>query len=315
MTLSIIIPALNEVNHIGGVIHSLIENDSTEKEIFIVDGGSTDGTQEKVLKLNEQNPNIKLLHNKDKYVSHGFNLAFRKSKGEYISLVGAHAKYPPNYFALCIDAIKTGKCDVAGGFLNQEGNSFIGKAISISMSSKFGVGNTEFRTVKKEAYVDSVAFAVYSRKVFEGVGLLDTELIRNQDDEFHYRINKAGYKILLIPELELTYFVRDSISRLFSQYYQYGYYKPLVFKKVKSAIRIRHIIPLLFVVYLFSLPFFVYFFPVLLIPIVLYLLLAMTFSLSSQKYSWKERIVSVFMYPILHTSYGLGYLKGLLKWK
>ena len=191
MIISIIIPTLNEIKYISDLVRSILSLDNTSKEIIFVDGGSTDGTFEYLFELSKINSSVKVIKNPEKYVSHGFNKAFMISSGSYISLLGAHSIYPNNYFARCIEEIEKGECNAAGGFLNQVGISHSGKAIAFAMSSKFGVGNTEFRTIKKTMYVDSVAFAVYDRKVFENVGLLDEELIRNQDDEFHYRLNKA----------------------------------------------------------------------------------------------------------------------------
>ncbi len=252
--LSVIIPTLNERAHIEALLKSIKQLDSVSKEIFIVDGGSLDGTREKIKELSYFDNNIYLIDNPDRYVSQGFNKAFKSSNGKYIALIGAHAIYPMDYFAACINAIESGQCDVAGGFLVQEGKNLIGKAIAKAMSSRFGVGNTPFRTTRKRMYVDSVAFAVYHRRVFDKIGLLDEELIRNQDDEFHYRLNRAGFRILMLPELEVVYYVRDSVKKLFSQYYQYGYYKPLVLQKVTSGMSWRHLIPSFFVLYLISLP-------------------------------------------------------------
>jgi len=312
--LSVIIPTLNEVHHIENLVQAIYENDSTPKEVFIVDGGSTDGTREKVRQIHLSNPNVRLIENLEKYVSNGFNKSFQVSKGKYISLVGAHATYPFDYFKTCIEAIESGDCEAAGGFLNQCGKFITGQAIAFAMSSKFGVGNTEFRTIKKTMYVDSVAFAVYDRKVIEKVGLLDEDLIRNQDDEFHYRLNKAGFRIKMIHDLEITYYVRESLKDLYRQYYQYGLYKPLVLKKVRSSVRIRHLIPAFFVLYLFSLPI-SFFFPIILIPLAFYFLIVLLI-FSKSSLPLKSRFYLFLVFPILHLSYGLGFLNGIsLLWK
>jgi glycosyltransferase involved in cell wall biosynthesis len=309
MKLSIIVPTYNEINHIENLINSINNLDIDEKEIFIVDGGSNDGTVKKLIELKEKYHNLYIVDNPDKYVSHGFNKAYSLTKGEYISLVGAHAFYPKNYFTKCIAEIELNSCDTAGGILKQTGIGLTGKAIAFAMSLKFGVGNTAFRTQKKRMYVDSVAFAVYKRSIFEKVGLLDQDLIRNQDDEFHYRINASGFKILMLPELEVIYYVRESLWKLFSQYFQYGFYKPLVLKKVSSAIKLRHVIPSFYIFYLFSLPIcFKYIFWM--IPLFCYIISVLYFSFKTNT-SAIIRLYMLTVFPVLHIAYGLGFILGL----
>ena len=308
--LSIIVPTFNEGAGIEKLIDSVHQKDGVAKEIFIVDGGSSDGTVEKVLEQAAIRPGLRLITNPDRYVSQGFNKVFALSTGRFIALVGAHALYPRHYFSACIQAIASGECDAAGGFLVQKGKTPMGQAIALAMSSRFGVGNTPFRTQRRRMYVDSVAFAVYDRKVFDKAGLLDEELVRNQDDEFHYRLNREGYRILMLPELEVTYYVRDSLGGLFSQYYQYGYYKPLVFKKARSGMQLRHLIPSGFTLYLLSLP-------LALIwvcgwfPLLAYAVLAFYFSFRSDA-PWPVRWRMPAVFPVLHIAYGAGFLMGFL---
>ncbi|REJ82329.1 MAG: glycosyltransferase family 2 protein [Bacteroidetes bacterium] len=304
--LSVICPVYNEKNYIEELIRSLLNSSPLEKEIILVDGGSTDGTREIITEWQSKHPEIILISNPLRYVSHGFNMAYRKSSGQFIAFIGAHAVYPSDYFVHALRYLKQEECEAVGGPLKQDGKSDMGKAIAYCMSSKFGVGDTEFRTSKEKKYVQSVAFAVYKREVFEKIGLMDEELIRNQDDEFHYRMNEKGLKILMVPEMQSTYYVRGSIKALFSQYYQYGYYKPLVLKKVKSGIRLRHLIPAGFVIYLLLLPF-VFWYYLLFLPLAVYLSSLLIFSLRSDKHFSK----ALRIYPVLHFAYGLGFLKGL----
>lgn len=313
MKLSVIIPTYNEVDNIGKLVQSLNEMDDLDKEIIFSDGGSDDGTRQKIAEAAEIYGNIVLVDNPGRYVSHAFNHACKVAKGSYIALIGAHAVYPADYFRVCAEHLDAGTCDAAGGFLLHRGRGATGEAIACAMSTKFGVGDTEFRTEPEKKYVDSVAFAVYNRRVFDVAGYFDEELVRDQDDEFHYRMNSLGLRILLIPELRVTYFVRNTLRGLASQYYQYGLYKPLVFRRVISSVRPRHLVPSLFVVYLVSLPL-ALLNKVWLLPLVLYCLLALFFSATSSL-SLSARLITPFIFPVLHISYGIGFLTGLMKFR
>lgn len=311
MQLSIICPTYNEINYIEKVCLSLVVNDGIEKEILFADGGSTDGTREKIKELAAKYANVYSIDNPDKSATHGFNTAFKHAKGKYIAFVGAHAEYGADYFKNAIKYLDANECDAVGGPLTQKGRGYQGEAIANVMSSKFGVGNTEFRTMKEKMYVDSVAFAVYKREVFEKAGLMDTSLRVNQDDEFHYRINKLGFRILMVPEMQATYYVRSSLKSLFKQYFNYGLFKPLVFKKVGGNIRLRHIIPSMFFLYLLLLPL-AFLMPFILIPLALYLILIILVSVSF-KVNFKSKILAIPVFPVLHISYGMGFFLGLFK--
>jgi glycosyltransferase involved in cell wall biosynthesis len=311
MKLSVICPTYNEIFFIDKLIDQLCYDDGLEKEILVTDGGSTDGTRERITSLMSKYSNLKLIDNPGRTSTKAFNTAFKLSTGKYIAFVGAHAEYNKSYFTSGINCLDKDECDVAGGPLNQDGKSAKGKAIALVMSSKLGVGNTEFRTESKKMYVESVAFAIYKREVVEQCGLMDETLPVNQDDEFHYRIRKMGKRILMIPEMSATYFVRNSYSKLYSQYFRYGLYKPAVLKKVSGAMRLRHVIPALFATYVITLPL-SFFYLLWLIPFGLYLLLIIFRSLSFDV-DWKIRLLSMPVFPIIHFSYGIGFLSGIFR--
>lgn len=311
--ISIVIPVLNEESFIENLLYGLLLEEELISEIWVCDGGSVDRTKELVLNISENQSKVKYVFNQNKYVSHAFNLVYPSAKGEFIALLGAHAIYPSKFLSNGLSYLQSGEADVVGGPLLQKGKGAIGEAIALAMSSKFGVGDTEFRTSDKKQYVDSVAFAIYRKDILEQTGLFDTVLIRNQDDEFHYRIKSFGYRILMVPEMRCTYFVRESHKDLFIQYYQYGLFKPLVLYKLRSALRIRHLIPAFFILYLISLPLamFTLFW---ILPVLLYLILNCWISMNS-KTGIAVRLWMMLTFPILHIAYGLGFLKGLfIKW-
>lgn len=312
--ISVLIPILNEVRHLDELLNSLIDqNDLGLCEFFLIDGGSTDGTHEKIVAWQKRVPFIYLIQNTQKYANFGFNKAFPLTKGRYIAFLGAHAEYPLHFLNNSIKYLNNNTCDAVGGPLIQKAKSIKGVAIAYAMSSKFGVGDTEFRTSSNKRYVDSVAFAVYKREVFHKIGLLDEELIRNQDDEFHYRMNAAGYKILMVPEMQCVYYVRETFSGLFSQYFQYGLFKPLVLTKVRSGIRIRHLIPACFVLYITLLPVLVLILgQFLFLPLVAYCALVFYASFVNNL-PIRSKFNACFTFPSLHLSYGIGFLIGLRK--
>ncbi len=315
---SIIIPCRNEEKYIGKCLDSLVKLDYPKNllEVFVCDGLSSDNTKEIVSNYKILFPFIKLLINEKQTAPYAMNRGISESRGDIIVILGAHTELFPNYIKACLDAFnKDPNIGCVGGFVENVPENSTSEIISFAMSSPFGVGNVHFRTGKSEGYVDTVGPGAYKREVFEKSGVFDVELTRNQDDEFNFRIQKDGFRIYLFGVKIARYFVRASYRKLFRQYYQYGYWKVYVNKKHKTITTIRQIIPFLFILFLINI-----------IPSYFYcnfvflssLLLLFFYFVSGFVFAYKIRgsLLNVFRiffcFGILHISYGLGYLHGLI---
>ena len=323
--ISIIIPIRNEQEKISGTINSILSQSyEGEIEIIIVDGMSNDGTREIINSYKEKYSYIKIIDNPEKYVSTGFNRALSISKGEIIIRIDGHAEAGKDYIVNCIKVLKNIDADCVGGFTHHHSNTLIGKHISVAQSSKFGTGGASFRTsFKYGSYVDTLAFGAYKRNVFLRNGGYDEELIKNQDEEFNYRLIQNGGKIWMDTSINSRYYVRDSLLKLFSQYYYYGFYKVRVFQKIRSIFSFRHFVPPIFVFTLISF-IVIGIFQKILLPILFlgggYLFMNITFSVyESVKHKTKSLVLLPIIYFIMHFSYGLGFLAGLVffanKWR
>jgi len=283
---------------------------------FICDGGSDDGTQEIIRDYIVSHPQFTLLHNVQRTTPFALNLGINHSKADIVIILGAHSELDKDFVKHNVSSFDVDPLIMCtGGVLDNVYENSTSQIIGAAMSSSFGVGNAHFRTGNKSGFVDTVAFGAYKKEIFNEVGLFDEELIRNQDDEFNFRVTKAGYKIYLNHLIKCRYFVRASFQKLYRQYYQYGYWKVFVNKKHQTITTIRQLIPLFFVLYLalllVSSVIHKYVFLALSVFGVLYLLLAFTFAAKQQKGSLSGIPGVVYTFFILHFSYGLGYLKGI----
>lgn len=309
--ISVICPVYNEEKYITNILDFFIRAFPTNKEFILVDGGSTDQTTSLIKDYQRIYPNIKLLHNPQKYVPYALNMAIQACEGTYIARLDAHTFYPDDYFLQCLAAMEESGADNVGGYIHSIGEGGTGKAIAYAMSSTFGVGNSSFRTKIRDGFVETVPFGFWKRAVFEKFGYFDEELVRNQDDEFNYRIIKNGGKIFQSSKIQSKYFVRNSLPALYRQYFQYGLFKPLVIKKIGQVVKLRHLVPAMFVLYLFLVPLVVLFFPWSLIPLLMYILAACWAS-SKSGFSFAGCIKVVAVFFTLHFSYGLGFIRGFL---
>jgi len=319
MLISVVIPCRNEVLNIEECVNAIYNSklkNGLSIEVILVDGLSDDGTLEVVNDLKKRYSTLIVVNNIKQVTPVAFNLGIKKAQGEFVQIIGARQIISANYLQGCIDTLNTDK-DIwcVGGGVENVYQTKESEIIGLAMASSFGVGAGNFRVAKKSEFTDTVGTPMYRMNVFTKIGYFNENLVRNQDDEFNYRVTSNGGKIFLNTEITIKYFVRASVSKLFKQYMQYGYWKVYVNKLHNTITSVRQLIPLFFVIGIILgaiLTFFSSIFTMLfLIGISLYCLLAIYFGVkSSSNVSKALRVMLIF--PVLHWSYGYGYLKGLI---
>ena len=317
---SIIIPARNEEKYIAKCLDSII-NSGYPKElltVYVCDGLSIDKTADIVAFYASHFSFIKLLINKDKTTPHALNLGLRADTSDIKIILGAHSEISIDFISNNIRIFNNSGNEnlmCVGGIIENIYESNKSEIIGLAMASPFGVGNANFRTGGKDGFVDTVAFGAYKNEIFEKIGYFNEELIRNQDDEFNYRIIKNGYLIYLSKEIKSKYYVRSSFKKLFSQYFQYGYWKVFVNKKHNTITTGRQLVPMLFVIFIIlggiiSLMF-VKLALIYMIGWILYILIALFYIIKLTK-RIKQYHLILYTFLLLHIGYGLGYLKGIV---
>ena len=316
---SVIMPVRNEAAYIARSLGAILDQDypADRLEILVVDGMSDDGTREYVLARQSDHPCLRLLDNPRGIVPPGLNIGIRQAHGDIIVRVDGHCEVAPDYVRRCVAHLLAGEAEAVGGPIETIGESDEAQAIALAMSSWFGVGGSAFRTVKDRAMlVETVAFPAYTRQTLERLGPFDEELVRNQDDEYNYRLLKSGGRVLLAPDVRARYYSRSSLRSLWRQYYQYGYWKVRVMQKHPRQMRARQFAPPAFVAALLgSAALGVLFRPFRLllgIVVALYLIANLMASMSVGRAHGMEYAPRLaIIHPILHLSYGLGFLAGL----
>jgi len=318
---TVIMPIRNEQRWIQRSLAAVFSQDypPDRLEVLVADGLSADGTRAIVHEMARHDPRVRLVENKARIMATGFNTALTLARGEIIVMLGGHAELSPNYVRACVRILKLKKADCVGGSLETICETPTAIAISLAMSSPFGVGDARFRIgAKKETYVDTVAFGAYTRKIIERAGPLDEELVRNQDDEYNYRLRKIGARILLIPEIRCRYYSRTSLRSLWQQYFWYGYWKVRVMQKHPRQMRLRQFVPAAFVMVLLATTLLAFLTP---IGRTLLALISGAYGLANLSVSawaackagWHHLALLPVAFTTLHLSYGFGFLIGLIK--
>ena len=312
---SIIIPVRNEEKYIENCIISILDQDYPKEkmELIFVDGDSTDKTKNIINKyIKTSKVIIKIINNPQKTVPFAMNKGIKISKGTYIIRLDAHSSYTNTYISACINTIEKTNADNVGALAITKGEGPIGSVFSRILSSKFGVGNSSFRTKGNSGYVDTVPFGTFQRSVFEKYGYYDERLDRNQDYELNYRIRKNGGKIYLNSDIEFSYYCRNTFFGIIKQSFENGKWNIITSKLCPGTMSLRHFIPFLFVlslILLSILSFNIFFFILLFIEILLYLTIDIIFSMRENNVI-RDFLLSILLYPVFHISYGTGSFFG-----
>ncbi len=314
-------PVRNEADFIARSLGCVLAQDYPRErlEVIVADGRSTDATRELVQAWQAEHPNLQLVDNPGCIAPTGLNAAIAQARGEIIVRVDGHCEIAPDYVRNCVRHLREDGVDGVGGPLETIGTTPLAAAIAAAMSSPFGVGGSAFRTIKDRTLLtDTVAFPAYTRAALERAGRFDEEMVRNQDDEYNYRLRKLGGRILLAADVRARYYSRSSLKSLFKQYFQYGYWKVRVLQKHPRQMSPRQFVPPLFVAalclallsavctawggWLAAVIGASYLFANLIASV-----------LTAVQSGWRQLFLLPPIFLALHLSYGAGFLTGLVK--
>jgi succinoglycan biosynthesis protein ExoA len=250
-TVSVILPVRNEGPFMERALAAIADQDypAALVECLVVDGASDDDTLEAVRRVAPRfGDRLQVLENPGRIVPTGLNIGLRAARGEVIVRVDGHCEVAPDFLRAAVNHLVRDSVAMVGGVLDTVGDTRTARAIAAAMRTPFGVGGSPFRAgVALPALSDTVAFPGFVREAIERAGPFDEELVRNQDDEYSYRVRHLGGRILLATDIRARYFSRGTLTALWKQYYQYGYWKVRVLQRHPRQMRARQFAPALLV--------------------------------------------------------------------
>ncbi|HEX3140527.1 MAG TPA: glycosyltransferase family 2 protein [Rhizobacter sp.] len=263
---SVIVPCRNERRYIEGFCAGVMAQQlppDWQLQLVVADGQSDDGTRELLARVAAAEPRVVWIDNPARIVSPGLNAALRVATGEAIVRMDVHTEYADDYVAQCLAVLAETGADNVGGPWRAEPDAHAGAtqhAVAAAFQSRWVAGGALSRQLDYNGFADTVYLGSWPRASFERFGGFDEQLVRNQDDEHNLRITRGGGRVWQSSRIRSIYRPRASLSQVFRQYLQYGYWKPFVMKKHGQAASLRHLVPGVFVlllgIFVLLLPFF-----------------------------------------------------------
>lgn len=315
---SLIMPFLNEAEHLPGVLASL-EKQTFPKDswrLIAVDNGSLDGGQALVAEAIAQGRlRGELVHASVRSIPFALNAALaRVCEDEFVIRLDAHTLYEPGYIA-AIDAAFAALPDDAwcvGGAPNPLPAADFGRALQVALyTNRFGLGPADFRSgsVAGPVRVSTVYLGAWRPGVLQRLGGFNPAWRANEDCELTERIAACGGHVYRIPLQSSLIVTRGPLTTI-RKFGTYGFWRAQTLRRFPRAIRPRHLIPPAALAVALGLAFSRARFA--LVP--LYALYALGTIGSRQR---GERVAvtagSLVFFPLVHTSYALGLLVGIVR--
>lgn len=316
--------AYNEADALSGLFKdiSLQDYPHNKIEVVFVDSMSTDKTYEMMEKFKETGygfRNISIVQCMKKNQASSWNAALMTARGDVIIRVDAHARIPKDFVSRNIMNLEDGENVVGGGRPNITSDISSWKLTLLAAEdSLFGSSVASYRrpSAQKE-YLDSLFHAAYRREVIAKVGGFNENLGRTEDNEFHYRIRKAGYKMCCCPDIVSYQHARNNLKYSVHQKYSNGRWIGLTLSECPGCLSYFHFAPFLFVMALLSCSILAF----LGLPLFLYVLLAIygmfdivnTVGCCTMKNVQPQFVLLPFIFPMLHIAYGIGTIVGLIQ--
>jgi succinoglycan biosynthesis protein ExoA len=330
-SVSVIVPCRNEAGHIATFLDSLWNQQISgiDLEVVLADGMSDDGTREALAAYaSRSRRRLLVIDNPGRIASTGLNAGIRAASGNIIIRMDCHTEYAADYIERCVQVLRETNADNVGGPARTKADGYVARAIASAYHSPFSTGGAKFHDENFEGFVDTVTYGCWYKETLERLGLFDETLVRNQDDELNLRLTRAGGKVWQSPAIVSWYRPRTRLTALFRQYFQYGFWKVPVIQKHRLPGSWRHLVPGAFIVSMAAL-------------LALWLMASLTGSrtlsaqsallfaagtglyasacliasaMAAKRHGWVLFPLVALVFLVYHSSYGLGFLCGLLYW-
>ena len=307
--ISIILPVLNEADHLEESLRSILSQDYLgDIEIILAIGPSHDGTEKIAQALADKDSRIVLVENPSGRTASALNIAIAATKYSIVVRVDGHSQIPNNYLSLVSKIIEeTGAVNV-GGVMDAQGRTLFERGVARAMKSALGVGASRFHTGGAAGEVDTVYLGAFRKEALIAVGCFDERFTRAQDWELNHRLRNAGGKIYFDPRLVVTYRPRSTVLALAKQYFNYGRWRRVVSRTHQGTINYRYLAPPIAVLgSSLSILMSLFFSTIFIVPLAIYLSFILLASFRIAR-SIGEIICMPLILLTMHISWGIGFI-------
>jgi glycosyltransferase involved in cell wall biosynthesis len=324
---SFVMPVLNERAYLRRAVETVLAQDvAGPTELILALAPSTDGTTELAGEL-ASDERIVLVDNPEADIPIGLNRAIRAARYPTIVRVDAHSELETGYTTRALATLDRVRAANVGGVMKADGRTPFQRAVARAYNSPIGLGGGAYHGGTQEGEAESAYLGVMRRDVLEEVGMFDESIRRGEDWELNLRIRRAGYRVWFDPTLAVTYWPRESWTRLGRQFSATGRWRGELVRRYGRGNSVRFFAPpalvlmlgLSIVVGMLQLTgvltgWWAIAASVVYLPVIAYALLVIVVALGrGGGTGWRDRLWTLAVLPTMHLSWGTGFLIGVLR--
>lgn len=309
---SLIIPVFNRPKEVDELLQSLTDISEKEKlEIIIVEDGS-DLPAEQVIKDHRSELNISYYYKENSGPGLTRNYGADKATGEWLIFLDSDCLIPKDYIKTLAQTLDNQTFDFFGG-PDKAHSTFktIQKAINYSMTSFLTTGGIRGGRSQLEKFKPRSFNMGIKAEAFRDIGGF-ADLRFGEDLDLSLRLESKGYKAQLVPEAFVYHKRRSTLGQFFKQVFNSGVARVYLSKIHPGSLKLVHLLPPAFTLYLFASAVFSPLFQYPLIPISLLIIAIFIHSTIANK-SLLVGLISVISSLIQLTGYGIGFLYSFIR--
>ena len=194
--ISIVVPSFNQGQFIKATLDSVLEQDYSDLECLVMDGGSTDDTLDVLRSI--QDSRLAWVSEPDRGQSHAINKGIQRATGELVSYLNSDDLLLPGALSTAVKALNDpavalvyGDCNV----IDEQGDQ-----IGFIQGRPFNLADI---LLGKGGFPQQGS--VWRRNVLDQIGMFDESLHFTMDMDYWLRMAAAGYTLHYVPGTRAAY--------------------------------------------------------------------------------------------------------------
>lgn len=213
---TVIVTVRNERRSIDALLDSLLSGTRPPDEIVVADGGSTDGTLERLRERAAGEPRLRVLSTPGNR-SVGRNAAVRAARNEWIACTDAGVEVESSWLERIVRPFAGPEgADVVAGFYRPLATTAFERVAGV-------VSAPSLAEVNPDRFLPSTRSIAFRRDAWNRAGGFDETLAHNEDTPFALALKETGSRFVFAPDAVVGWRPRGNLRDFYRQHRRFGF--------------------------------------------------------------------------------------------